>query len=189
MHSLWATTLEYFLILPSSSSLSSRLVHLAVPCKRAIPDTWLALTLPPNPCSIKIPFWIWQDQNDMVLEMRVNHKFIHDDSPYPFPNNSWLPTFFFWQYVIPISLHCSKNQPRAHHFIHNVEAAPLSIHHFALPSVEQCSTSAGLELFLRLWWETLSKPDGCEDAQKWNQKISLAWHERGCFQRSRFIRS
>lgn len=136
MHPLWATTLKNFLILPFPSSLSSRLVHLAAPCTRAIPDTWLAPTLPQNLCSTKIPFWSWRDQKDIVLEMRVNHKFIHDDSPYPFPNNFWLPTFFFWQYVIPISFHCSKDQPRASHFMHDIEAVPLSIHHFALPYTE-----------------------------------------------------
>lgn len=37
MHTLWATILENFFILPSTSSLFPKLVYLAVSCTRAIP--------------------------------------------------------------------------------------------------------------------------------------------------------
>ena len=63
MHPLWATVVEKFLILPSPSSLFSRLVYLAVPCARAIPHIRLALTPPQNLCSSNIIFWSRQDQN------------------------------------------------------------------------------------------------------------------------------
>lgn len=55
---------------------------------------------------------------------------------------------------------------------------------FPKSSVEQFPTSPGLGVSLRLQQQTLWKPGGCEDAQKWSQRIQFAWHERWWLQQS-----